>query len=74
MQLEVRLFATFRQGRFKNREMELPDGLFVEDLLKELDIAEEQVGILLVNGSHSNEKTKLSDSDTVAIFPAVGGG
>ena len=74
MQLEVRLFATFRQGRFKVKEMELADGLVLMGLLEELNICKTEVGILLVNGRHSVEDTILNAGDVVAIFPAVGGG
>ncbi|MCF7955450.1 MAG: MoaD/ThiS family protein [Phycisphaerae bacterium] len=74
MLLEVRLFATFRQERFKVKEMQLPEGLLLGGLLTKLDISKKDVGILLVNGRHSNEDVILNAGDTVAIFPAVGGG
>jgi sulfur carrier protein len=74
MLLEVRLFATFRQGRFKMKEIQLPEGLLLGELLVNLDISKKDVGILLVNGRHSNEDAILNAGDTVAIFPAVGGG
>ena len=74
MEIEVRLFATFREGRFKSRKIDLPGGSNVGDLLKKLNISKEETGILLLNGRHSKEDAKLNDDDTVAIFPAVGGG
>ena len=74
MLLEVRLFATFRQGRFKTKQMELPEGLLIADLLKKLNILKKDVGILLLNGKHCGEDTTLSDGDIVAVFPAIGGG
>ena len=74
MLLEVRLFATFRQGRFKTKQMELPEGLLSGDLLDDLGIVRKEVGILLVNGKHANEETTLNASDIVAVFPAIGGG
>ena len=74
MLLEVRLFATFRQGRFKVKEIQLPEGFVLAALLEKLDISKKDVGILLINGKHSDEDTVLNAGDTVAIFPAVGGG
>ena len=74
MLLEIRLFATFRHRRFKTKEMELPEDFLLDGLLKKLDISIKSVGILLINGKHSDEKTRLIDGDVVAIFPAVGGG
>ncbi|MBW8017621.1 MAG: MoaD/ThiS family protein [Planctomycetes bacterium] len=74
MLLEIRLFATFRHRRFKTKQMELPVGFLLGNLLKKLDISIKNVGILLVNGKHSDKETRLIDGDVVAIFPVVGGG
>jgi len=74
MVLEVRLFATFRQERFKVRQMELPEGISLAGLLEMLVIDIKEVGILLVNGRNSNEDMILNAGDIVAIFPVVGGG
>lgn len=72
--IQVRLFATFREDRFKDKEMDFPESAPVMDLLETLDIAADQVGILLVNGQSATPGTKLNSDDVVSIFPAVGGG
>ena len=74
MLVEVRLFATLRNGRFKKREMELSEGSALDVVLKRLKIAREEVGILLVNGRDASEKGKLAPNDIVSIFPSLGGG
>ncbi len=72
--IEVRLFATFRDNRFKEKEMEFSDGGLLGDLLNELGISSQEVGILLVNGDSATPETKLHPGDVVSIFPAIGGG
>ena len=61
--IEVRLFATLRQGREKIIMLESETVSTVSDILRKLDIPAEEVSILLVNGFHKK-----------ALFPPVGGG
>ena len=72
--IKVRLFATFRENRFKEKEMELPPEEPISGLLNQIRISADEVGILLVNGNSATPETKLRDGDTVSIFPALGGG
>jgi len=74
MVVEVKLFATFRENRFKEKEMELPDAGSPADILTQLNIPTELVGILLVNGRNASFDQKLVAGNVVAIFPAIGGG
>lgn len=74
MRVTVKLFATFREGRFKVEEKDLPDSSRVIDVLLPLNIAPEDVAICLVNGRDVNEQHVLNDGDTIALFPPVGGG
>lgn len=74
MVVEVRLFATFRKGRFKKSEVEVAEGGSVRDLLKHLKIGEKEVGILLVNGGSGSIESKLAANDVVSILPLIGGG
>lgn len=74
MRVTVKLFATFRDGRFKVEERDLPEGSQVLDLLVPLRILPEEIAICLVNGRNVDEKHVLRDGDTLAIFPPVGGG
>ena len=72
--IEVRLFATFRDNRFKDKRMDFPEDGPLKDLLEQLNIAADEVGILLVDGSSATGDTKLAPGSTVSIFPAIGGG
>ena len=72
--IEVRVFATLRQGRDKVTMME-PEGITCAgDILKRLDITVGEVSILLINGFHRKPETPVQDGDIVALFPPVGGG
>lgn len=74
MRVTVKLFATFRDGRFKVEEKELPEDSKVLSVLEPLNIKPEEVAICLVNGRNVNEQHVLNNGDTIALFPPVGGG
>ncbi|KGK82415.1 molybdenum cofactor biosynthesis protein MoaD [Desulfosporosinus sp. HMP52] len=74
MRVTVKLFATFRDGRFKVEERELPQGSNVLNILEPLNIKPDEVAICLVNGRDVNAQHFLNDGDTIALFPPVGGG
>jgi sulfur carrier protein ThiS len=74
MVVEVRLFATLREGRFKKRQMEFAEGRSLGDLLRGLRISAKEVGILLVNGQDASADRRLSARDVVSVFPLIGGG
>jgi sulfur carrier protein len=74
MEIEVRLFAGLRDGRFKRRTMQFPEGTRLGDVLRRLDIPEKEVSLPLVNGRYSEISRALNADDVLSIFPAVGGG
>ncbi len=72
--IEVRVFATLREGREKITMME-PDGITCAgDIIQRLGIPLEEVSILLINGFHQKPESAVKDGDIVALFPPVGGG
>ena len=72
--IEVRLFASLRQGRQKVYQIEPGSVKTVQDILDLLGIQRGEVNILLINGFHQKPETELRDADVVSLFPAVGGG
>jgi molybdopterin converting factor small subunit len=77
--VEVRLFATLRRqfphlGVGEAMSVELPDDATVGRLVRELELPEEQVKVVFVNGTVRKEDYGLTDGDEVGIFPPVGGG
>jgi molybdopterin synthase sulfur carrier subunit len=74
MNVTVKLFASFQMGRFVQEIREYPEPTTVGSIIRELNIPEEEVGILLLNAVHANPQETLKNGDLLAIFPLVGGG
>jgi len=74
MEIEVRLFATFRIGRWKSKLLSFSEETKIIDVLSFLQIKTEDLGLVLVNGSYKEVDEKLKDGDILAIFPPVAGG
>ncbi len=74
MQIIVKLFATFRNGRFKVERQEIPEGTDCRSIVLNLGLTEAEIGIILVNSRHASLDYILQDSDTLALFPLLGGG
>ncbi len=74
MQIEVHLFATLREGRFRSKTLELPFGSTVGDVCQQLAIGTGEAAILMVNGSATLREQALEPGDKVSLFPAIGGG
>jgi sulfur-carrier protein len=74
MQVTVKLFASFRNGRFKIELRELPEGTECRRVVLDLGLTEEEIGIIMINGRHGVLHQKLSPGDTLSLFPLVGGG
>lgn len=74
IKVEVRLFATFREGREKKQVLMLEENSEISKVLDILNIKKEEVSILLLNGRDGPIDRKLEDGDVIALFPPVGGG
>ena len=74
MQLTIRLFAHFRDGRFREEVREVAPGTTVGDIADALHIARDEVGVVLVNGRHAAFEQVTRPADVVSIFPLIGGG
>ena len=74
MKLSVKLFATLREGRGKQLDVEIDNGLSVLKAMETLGIKKNDVSIILVNGINTSVDTLLFDGDILSLFPPVGGG
>ena len=74
MKITVKLFAIFRNDRFKIEDREYPNETTVGDILTSLDIEHPELGVALINGRHVTKKTVVADGQTLSLFPKVGGG
>lgn len=74
MVVELKLFATFREGRFKQKHLELPEGTLLGEIVEPLHLPDKPPKILMVNGIATTDDCTLHDKDVVAIFPMIAGG
>lgn len=74
MEVNVKLFATLRDGRFKAEKASVQEDVKVKDVINKYNIPAEEVKICLVNGRDAEFNQSLKNGDTVSLFPPVGGG
>jgi len=74
MQITVKLFANFRNNRFKNEPRTIAPDTTVRAIVAELALVEDELGVILINGRHGSLDQRLSEGDTLSLFPLVGGG
>jgi sulfur carrier protein ThiS len=74
MQITVKLFAQFRDGRFIEQQRECASPFNVAGIVQELGIEEPEVGLIMLNGRHAELASELQDGARLSIFPLVGGG
>ena len=72
--IEVRFFATLREGRGKIAALGAEEVSTAGELIRRFDIPAEEVSILLINGFHSKPEDPVKDGDVISLFPPVGGG
>jgi molybdopterin converting factor small subunit len=72
--IEVRLFATFREGREKISYLDANEYQTVAQVVDYFQIPHEEVAICLINGRHSKLDAGVKNEDVLALFPPVGGG
>ena len=74
MQVTVKLFAFFRDNRFKIKDFSFEEGTTVQQVIESFQIPVEEVGVTMINGRHCGPDAILADNDTLGIFPMIGGG
>ena len=74
MKITVKLFANFRLDRFKVKEYEVAETLNCAEIVALLEIAEAELGVVMVNGRHAQLTQSLHEGDTLSLFPLIGGG
>jgi sulfur-carrier protein len=74
MKVTVRLFAFFREGRFIEEEREYPEKTTVAEVIDDLGIEINAVGVTMISSRHCAFDTTLQNGDQLGIFPLIGGG
>jgi len=74
--ITLKLFAQYRDDRFKVEERVYKCGTTPKNIMDELGITEHRIplGVLMVNSKHEKEDYVLQEGDVLALFPKVGGG
>ncbi len=74
MQVTVKLFASFREGRFSSAVQQYPPATRIADVIRELRIAEAEVGMIMLNHRHATPEQVLDEGAQLSLFPLLGGG
>lgn len=74
MEVNVKLFATLRDGRFKEEKAKVNEDTQIKDVINKFNIPEEEVRICFLNGRDAEFNQTLKNGDTLSLFPPVGGG
>lgn len=74
MNVTVKLFASFRSGRFDIEIHDYPVGTTVADVADGLRLPQSELGIMMINNRHVKLDRLLAEGDIMALFPLLGGG
>lgn len=74
MNITVKLFASFRAGRFDIETGDYPEGTTVADVADSLSLPQSELGIMMINNRHVKLDRQLAEGDILALFPLLGGG
>ena len=75
IRVTVKLFAQYREGRFKVEVRTYEKGVRAEDIIQELNLTQElPLGVLMINSKHEQPSYHLKEGDVIALFPKIGGG
>jgi len=74
IKIVVKLWASHRLGRFKEAQLEFPEGTRVSEGASQLGITEKSLGVVLINGQRASLRRQLHDGDILSLFPLVSGG
>lgn len=74
MIITVKLFATLRNYNEKIMTVDIPETATVKDVAIQVKLPIEEIAITMINGRGCKLDATLKENDTLAFFPAVGGG
>jgi molybdopterin synthase sulfur carrier subunit len=74
MKITVKLVGVFCIGRFKKDVQEYPSGIKVVEVIDNLQLSKDVLGIILINGVHASEQDILKDGDKLSLLPLLDGG
>jgi sulfur-carrier protein len=78
--IEAKIFSSLRhhlpksEHRLDNDKWEVTEGTNAGEILKMLNLPEEEVKTLLINGRKAEKESVLRDGDVFHVFPLIAGG
>lgn len=74
MEINVELFGQLRRGRNKIIPIQVDMPCSVQEIVLQLSLDPEEVGLIVINGVQSELADLLSPDCRLALFPYVSGG
>lgn len=74
MKITIKLFANLRKNNLKEQQIDIPENAQVADIIPFINVRQEEVSIIMINGRIKKIDQVLKTGDIVALFPLVGGG
>lgn len=74
MKINVLLIGVLRNNLIHERDCTVPENATVEDIVHHLQIPEQHIGTVLINGKHSQPGSCVSEGDSLTFIPIICGG
>ncbi len=74
VQITVKLFASFRAGRFVEAKQTCVPGTRIADIISRLEIAPKDIGMIMLDNRHAEPEQPLHAGARLSLFPLLGGG
>lgn len=75
IQIQIKLFATLSKYMPSGSDhYKVPAGMIAGELAAHLNLPENQMKLIFINGCKRSPNTVLQHKDRIGIFPPVGGG
>ncbi len=74
IKVRVKLYGVFRISRFKEDVRDYPLGANVREVVEDLRLPGQLLGIVVINDVHAGTDDLLQDGDTLSLFPLLDGG
>jgi molybdopterin converting factor small subunit len=74
VRVTIKLIGVFRINRFKEEVRTYSTGVSVREVVEELQLPGDLLGIVVINSIHASTADVLHDGDTLTLFPLLDGG
>jgi hypothetical protein len=74
VRVTIKLIGVFRINRFKEEVRTYSPGVRISEIVGELQLPGNLLGIVVINGIHATTADVLHDGDTLTLFPLLDGG